>query len=355
MKIGIPRERKLREGRVVLTPPAVAELAAAGHAVRVETGAGLLSGYADEDFRRAGAAIVESLADVYDAELVVKVKEPQAEEFPLLRRGQILFCFLHLAAYPEVLAELEARGVTALAFETLSQNGRLPLLAPMSAVAGRIAVQLGAHYLLQPPGGEGILLGGIAQSSPGKVVVLGAGVAGSHAAVLAEAMGAEVWVTDVSEAALEALVSQHRAINAVKAGEKTLPLILPGADLLIGAVLRPGAEAPHLVTRRDLAQLRPGGVVVDIAIDQGGCIEGIRQTDWERLVYHEGGLGFIAIPNLPGAAPRTSAQALSRAVAPWTRVLADAGGAIPESMKSAIAVREGRRIHPALAALPGRG
>ena len=354
MKIGIPRERKLREGRVVLTPQAVAMLVAAGHEIRVERGAGTLSGFPDEEFLQAGARLADTLAEVYAADLVVKVKEPQPEEYPFLRPGLVLFCFLHLAAYPEVMAQLLEREVTALAFETLVVQGRLPLLAPMSAIAGKLAVQLGMQHLQQPCGGAGVLLGGIAQTPPGKVVVLGAGVAGTHAAVMASALGADVWVVDVSDAALETLVSQHRNINAVRAGERTLPLVLPDADLLIGAVLRPGAEAPHLVSRAQLALMPRGRVVVDIAIDQGGCIEGVRATDWERPAYWEDGLGFIAVPNLPGAVPRTSAQALSRAVQLWARVLADGEGKVPSGMASAVAVEAGRVVHPALAGIAGR-
>lgn len=246
--IGIPRERKALEGRVVLTPAAVAELVRAGHTVHVEHDAGLQSGYDDAGYAAAGACMQPHGAALYAAaQLIVKVKEPVAEELAWLRADHVLFCFLHLAACPALTHELLRRRLTAYAFETLMQDGRLPLLAPMSRIAGRLAVQLGMHYLEQPQGGAGILLGGIAGSGRGRVLVLGAGNAGRAAAEMALALGAEV---EVSEAALQAAIAR--------------------ADLLVGAVLLPGAEAPRVVTRALLESLRPGRVVVDIAIDQGG-------------------------------------------------------------------------------------
>lgn len=352
MKIGIPRERKPLEGRVALTPAAVSELVGDGRAVCVETGAGLKAGFTDEDFLRAGAVMVGTLAEVYACDLVVKVKEPQPEEFELLRPGLMLFCYLHLAACPEVHRELLARKVTAFAFETLTVGGRLPLLAPMSAIAGRIAVQVGMHVLQQPEGGAGVLLGGVMHTPPGKVVVLGAGVAGSHAAIMASALGADVWVLDESDAALEALHSQHRSINALRFDERALTLLLPDTDLLVGAVLRPGAEAPHLVSKGMLAKMPRGRVVVDIAIDQGGCVEGIRPTDWRQPVYWEDGLGFCAVTNMPGAVPRTSAQALSRAILPHVRFLAGSDWRHDRAFVTALATEDGCNRHPALT-LPG--
>lgn len=349
MKIGIPRERKALEGRVALAPAAVADLVKDGGEVRVETGAGLKAGFSDEDYRRAGAVITETLASIYDCDLVVKVKEPQDEELPLLRPGLMLFCYLHLAACPHVLSALLDKHVTSFAFETLSVGGRLPLLAPMSAIAGRIAVQIGMHYLQQPEGGAGLLLGGVMNTPPGKVVVLGAGVAGSHAAIMASALGADVWVLDQSEAALEALHSQHRAINALRYDERALAMLMPEADLLIGAVLLPGAEAPRLVSRELLKRMPRGRVVVDIAIDQGGCIEGIRPTDWRQPLYWEDGLGFAAVTNMPGAVPRTSAQALSRAILPHVRFLASGEAwRNDRAFHSALATEGGKIMHPAL-------
>ncbi|RZU45287.1 L-alanine dehydrogenase [Fluviicoccus keumensis] len=348
MKIGIPRERKPLEGRVALTPAAVRELIADGNEVRVETGAGVKAGFADADFRQSGAIIADSLAEIYACDLVVKVKEPQPEEFPLLRPGLMLFCYLHLAACPDVLAQLLEKRVTAFAFETVTVGGRLPLLAPMSAIAGRIAVQIGMHYLQQPEGGAGLLLGGVMNTPPGKVVVLGAGVAGSHAAIMASALGADVWVLDQSEAALEALHSQHRSINCLRYDERALTMLAPDTDLLIGAVLLPGAEAPRLVSRALLAKLPRGRVVVDIAIDQGGCIEGIRPTDWRAPLYWEDGLGFAAVTNMPGAVPRTSAQALSRAILPHVRFLGTGDWKKDQVFHTALATENGVIRHPAL-------
>ncbi len=348
MKIGIPRERKPLEGRIALTPPAVRELVTDGHEVRIEQGAGIKAGFSDDDFAGMGAVLVESPAEIYACDLVVKVKEPQPEEFALLRPGLMLFCYLHLAACPDVLQQLLKQQVTAFAFETLTVGGRLPLLAPMSAIAGRIAVQIGMHCLQQPEGGAGLLLGGVMNTPPGKVVVLGAGVAGSHAAIMALALGAEVWVLDTSEAALENLHSQHRAINALRYDERALSMLLPETDLLIGAVLLPGAEAPRLVSRRMLAMMPRGRIVVDIAIDQGGCIEGIRATDWRDPVYWEEGLGFAAVTNMPGAVPRTSAQALSRAILPHVRFLAARDWRIDRIFHSALATENGQIRHPAL-------
>lgn len=348
MKIGIPRERKPLEGRVALTPLAVRDLVTDGREVMLETGAGVKAGFSDEDFRAAGAQIVDSLEAVYACDLVVKVKEPQPEEFPLLRPGLMLFCYLHLAACPDVLAQLLEKQVTAFAFETLTVSGRLPLLAPMSAIAGRIAVQIGMHYLQQPEGGAGVLLGGVMNTPPGKVVVLGAGTAGSHAAIMASALGADVWVLDQSEAALEALHSQHRSINALRYDDRALAMLLPDTDLLIGAVLLPGAEAPHLVTRAMQDKLPRGRIVVDIAIDQGGCVEGIRPTDWRQPIYWENGLGYAAVTNMPGAVPRTSAQALSRAILPHVRFLAGDDWHSDRAFRSALATEKGQVMHPAL-------
>jgi alanine dehydrogenase len=352
MKIGIPRERKALEGRVALVPAAVRELTADGVRVLVESGAGTKAGFADADFMEAGAGIVSSLEEIYACDLVVKVKEPQPEEFALLRPGLQLFCYLHLAACPEVLRQLLDKQVTAFAFETLTIGGRLPLLAPMSAIAGRIAVQIGMHYLQQPEGGAGLLLGGVMNTPPGKVVVLGAGTAGSHAAIMASALGADVWVLDQSEAALEALHSQHRSINCLRYDERALAMLLPDADLLIGAVLLPGAEAPRLVSRALLAKMPKGRVVVDIAIDQGGCIEGIRATDWRAPLYWEDGLGFAAVTNMPGAVPRTSAQALSRAILPHVRFLGTGDWKKDKIFQSALATENGQIRHPALRSIP---
>lgn len=349
MLIGIPRERKTLEGRIALTPAAVADLIADGHRVRIEDDAGVGSGYHNSDYLAVGADVGNKPADIYASELVVKVKEPTAEEIMWLGKGQLLFCYLHLAAYPAVLHGLLQQQVTALAFETLTVDNRLPLLAPMSAVAGRLAVMLGMQYLQQTNGGAGILLGGVMNiGATGRVVVLGAGVAGSQAALLAAAIGAEVYVLDKSPAAL-ANVSRHNLLlHAVLYDEQVLMSLLPTSDLVIGAVLIKGANAPHILTRQHQQLLGQGRIVIDIAIDQGGCVEGIQATDWRQPIYWRDGIGYIAVSNMPGAVPRTSTQALSQAILPYVRQLA--AGRLKDSpeLQSALAVDQGRIVHPAL-------
>lgn len=348
LAIGIPRERKALEGRVVLTPAAVTDLVGAGHSVHVEHGAGLHSGYADADYLAAGARIQPDGPALYAAaRLVVKVKEPVAEELPWLRPDHVLFCFLHLAAYPALTRELLRCRLTAYAFETLMLDGRLPLLAPMSRIAGRLAVQLGMHYLEQPQGGAGILLGGIEGSSRGRVLILGAGNAGRAAAELAVALGAEVEVLDRVPAALVALKREWPVIETGQVHDEVLLAALARADLVVGAVLLPGAEAPRVVTRAMLQRLRPGRVLVDIAIDQGGCIEGIRATDWKSPAYQENGHIFIGVTNLPGAVPRTATEALSAVVLPRVKELAG-GRTDSAGWDSALALSAGEIRHPAL-------
>ncbi len=348
LTIGIPRERKALEGRVVLTPVAVAELVRDGHAVQVEHDAGQQSGYADTDYAAAGAVIQPDGAGLYAAaQLIVKVKEPVAEELAWLRADHVLFCFLHLAACPALTRELLRRRLAAYAFETLMEDGRLPLLAPMSRIAGRLAVQLGMHYLEQPQGGAGILLGGIAGSGRGRVLVLGAGNAGRGAAEMALSLGAEVEVLDRVPAALEALKREWPSVQTGQVSDEVLHAALARADLLVGAVLLPGAEAPHVVTRALLEKLRPGRVVVDIAIDQGGCIEGLRATDWKAPAYTENGHILIGVTNLPGAVPRTATEALSSVVLPRLKELA-AGQTGTTIWDSALALSGGELRHPAL-------
>lgn len=352
MDIGIPRERKLLEGRVALTPEACAALVAAGHRVYVEHQAGLLSGYPDQDFIDSGCSISINNKYLYSvSKVIVKVKEPVDEDLAHLQSHHLLFCYLHLAPAPGLLAALLAKGLTALAFETLRVDGRLPLLAPMSAVAGRLAVQLGMRFLEQPQGGAGVLLSGVGGTTPGRVVVLGAGVAGGHAATLAAALGASVLVFDRAPAALEALQRQVPSIQVAVAESAEIEAALAEADLVVGAVLLPGAAAPRVVTRAMLKRLRPGRVVVDISIDQGGCIEGIRPTDWQTPAYVEDGHVFVAVTNMPGAVPRTSTQALSQAILPWVLALAAGQLDTNAALQSALAVRSGKIMAPELKAL----
>jgi len=348
MDIGIPLERKPREGRVVLTPEACAELVAAGHTVRVEHDAGRQSGYADRDYLKSGCIISLNNNELYEqSKIIVKVKEPIAPDLERLQGHHVLFCFLHLAPAPRLQAALLEKRLTALAFETLSQNGRLPLLAPMSAIAGRLGVQLGMHYLEQEQGGAGVLLGGVAGTPPGRVLVLGAGVAGSHAAIMATALGAEVWVYDHSPQALARLQGECPAIRLLASAE-LLEEALTGTDLVIGAVLMPGAAAPRLLTRAMLRLLPEERVLVDISIDQGGCIEGIWATDWNKPAYAEDGHVFVAVSNLPGAVPRTSTQALSREVLPWVQELAAGHLDSNPVLQSALALRDGKIVAPEL-------
>ena len=348
LPIGIPRERKTLEGRVVLTPAAVATLVAGGCTVHVEHDAGRLSGYADADYVAAGARIAPAGPALYAAAgLIVKVKEPMAEELAWLRRDHVLFCFLHLAAYPALTRDLLRIGLAAYAFETMEVDGRLPLLAPMSRIAGRLAVQLGMHYLEQPQGGAGILLGGIEGTSRNRVAVLGAGNAGMAAARLAHAIGAEVEVLDHVPAILDVVKARLPGAETALVSEAAVARALERADLVVGAVLLTGAEAPRVVTRVMLAGMQPGRVLVDIAIDQGGCIEGIRATNWSAPAYHENGLTFVGVTNLPGAVPRTATEALSAVVAPRALELArgDTGSAV---WASALALAAGDIRHPAL-------
>lgn len=352
MEIGIPRERKAREGRVALTPEACAALVAAGHRVVVEQEAGTLSGYNDDDYIDSGCEIAPDNRDLYaSCQLVVKVKEPVAVDLEHLRPDHLLFCYLHLAAEPALLQHLLHIGLAAYAFETLAADGRLPLLAPMSAVAGKLAVQLGMRFLEQGQGGAGVLLGGVGGTAPGRVVVIGAGVAGGHAAQVAVAVGAEVWVFDRSEVALQRLARELPGIMPALADPAAITEALKRADLLIGAVLLPGAAAPRVVSRDMLRHLPPGRVVVDISIDQGGCIEGIRPTDWEHPSYTEGGRTFVAVTNMPGAVPRTSTQALSQAILPYVLELASGAMGPASALPTALAVQAGQLIHPALKTL----
>lgn len=349
MKIAIPRERKTLEGRVALTPEAVFTLIEAGHDVYVESEAGQLSGYSNQNYQELGAYISQNLEDIYQADLIVKVKEPMPQELALLKPSQKLFCYLHLAAYPKVLKQLLDKKVTALAFETLTVNGTLPLLAPMSAIAGRLSVQLAMQYLQQNQGGVGVLLGGdFNVYQRGCVVVLGAGIAGTQAALLAAALGAKVYVLDKSQAALDFLLTQDARIYTDIFSEAKLQQLLPNADVVIGAVLVKGANAPKLLTLALQQKLAKGRVMVDIAIDQGGCIEGIQATDWQQPIYWKDGLGYIAVTNMPAAVPRTATQLLSTAILPYVLALARGELLTNAALQSAIAVDNGQIVHPAL-------
>ncbi|MCG6872115.1 MAG: alanine dehydrogenase [Gammaproteobacteria bacterium] len=352
MQIGIPSEIKPLEGRVGLIPAAAAALTAAGHQVGVQAGAGVASGYSDADFQAAGCRILANAAEVYGwAEMVVKVKEPVEPEYELLRKGQILFSYLHLAAEERLTRVLLDRGVTAVAFETVELDGGLPLLAPMSDIAGRLATQIGANLLYRPNGGRGLLLGGLPAAERGHVVVLGAGIAGGNAAAMAARMGAQVTVFDRKRERMEHMRDLGDNVTALYSFPDAVAEAVASADLLIGAVLITGARAPRLVTREMVRSMREGSVIVDIAIDQGGCIETIRPTYYTDPTYVEEGVVHFGVTNMPGAVPRTSSQALSAALAAYVpRLAAGDDWRDDPGMRAGINVEDGKIIHPAVQA-----
>jgi alanine dehydrogenase len=328
MRIGVPKEIKVLENRVGLTPGSVRELALHDHAVIVECNAGQGIGVDDDAYVRAGAKIVATAAEVFaSAELIVKVKEPQAVERRMLREGQVLFTYLHLAPDPEQAKDLIESKAICIAYETVtSSSGGLPLLAPMSEVAGRMAVQAGAYYLEKPHGGLGVLLGGVPGVAPAKVVILGGGVVGSHACYIALGMGADVFVLDRSVDVLRALWRQFgRSLNTIYSTRDAVERHVTTADLVIGGVLIPGASAPRLVSREVVSKMKPGSVVVDVAIDQGGCFETSHPTTHADPVYVVDGVTHYCVANMPGAVPRTSTFALNNATLPFVLALADKG------------------------------
>ena len=327
MRVGVPREIKVEEYRVGLTPSAAREFVVHGHEVLVEAGAGAGIGASDDDYRATGAHIIAEASEIFArAEMIVKVKEPLPIERARLRRGQMLFTYLHLAPDPEQTRALLASGVTAIAYETVtSPSGGLPLLTPMSEIAGRLAPQVGARYLERTEGGRGVLLGGVPGVPPAEVVVLGGGVSGTHAATIALGMGATVFVVDRSGEALRRIAAQFPGLRTIFSTRDALAHILRRADLLIGAVLVPGAAAPKLVTRQMVASMKPGSVIVDIAIDQGGCCETSRPTTHSHPTYVEEGVIHYCVTNMPGAVARTSTFALNNATLPFVLALADKG------------------------------
>ncbi len=328
MRIGVPKETKVREYRVGLTPASVRELTAHGHEVLVETGAGDGIGMSDESYVRAGARIAGNAADVFAfGELIMKVKEPLAPERRMLRPGQVLFTYLHLAPDPEQARDLMASNAVCIAYETVtSPSGSLPLLAPMSEVAGRMSVQVGAYFLEKAHGGQGILLGGVPGVEPAKVVVIGGGVVGSHAIDVALGMGAEVTVLDKNVEVLRRLWAHYgRPLNTVFATRDAIDRHLREADLVVCGVLVPGAAAPKLITRAHVAAMKTGAVIVDVAIDQGGCAETSRPTTHDEPTFVVDGVIHYCVTNMPGAVPKTSAHALNNATLPYVLAIADKG------------------------------
>ncbi|HLH56865.1 MAG TPA: alanine dehydrogenase [Verrucomicrobiae bacterium] len=326
MIIGVPKEIKQQEYRVALLPSAAYQLVKRGHQVLVERNAGAGSGYPDAEYTRAGATLVEDHRAIFEkAELVVKVKEPLPAEFPLLRPGQILFTYLHLAADRGLTDALIKSGVTGLAYETIEVNRRLPLLEPMSEIAGRMSILVGGYFLAKHNGGSGVLLGGVPGVLPGKVVVLGGGTSGINAARMAQGLGADVTILEVDLERMRFLDITLHTAHTLYSNEAHLLELLPSVDLLVGAVLVPGARAPKLISREMLRRMRPGSVLVDIAIDQGGCAETSRPTTHHDPVYVEEGVTHYCVANMPGAFARTATQALTNVTYRYIELLADNG------------------------------
>jgi alanine dehydrogenase len=356
MKIGVPREIKVHEYRVGLVPASVRELVAAGHSVAVESGAGLGVGCSDGDYVSSGATIVANAEAVFaTAEMIVKVKEPQPEECARLRPGQLLFTYLHLAADADQAKALMASGATCIAYETVTApDGSLPLLTPMSEVAGRMSVQVGATCLQKAMGGAGVLLGGVPGVKPAKVVVIGGGVSGTHAAEMAQGLRADVTIIDRSIKRLRDLDVQFGgAVKTLFSNAANIEAAVTEADLVIGAVLVPGAAAPKLVTEAMIYAMRPGSVVVDIAIDQGGCFATSRPTTHAEPTYEVHGVVHYCVTNMPGAVARTSAFALNNATLPYVKALADKGWekAVQDDagLAEGLNVVAGKVVHPAVA------
>ncbi len=354
MEIGVPQETKDQEFRVGVSPSSVRVLSENGHNIFVETEAGAGAGFTDEDYRQAGAQIVPNAEQAWNRELVVKVKEPLLPEYKFMQKGQLLFTYLHLAADRSLTEHLIDCGVTAIAYETVEQPGsnKLPLLTPMSIIAGRLAVQFGARFLERQQGGRGVLLGGVPGVRPGKVVILGGGVVGTEAARIAVGIGAAVQILDVNVerlAYLETLFGSR--VELLYSNSAQIEAVVPEADLLIGAVLVPGRKAPILVTRNFVKRMRPGSVIIDVAVDQGGCIETLHPTSHTNPTYVEAGVVHYGVPNMPGAVPWTATQALNNSTLPYVLQLANLGMKALEvnlALASGVNVQNHRLVHPAV-------
>jgi alanine dehydrogenase len=328
MIVGVPKEIKNKENRVGMVIAGVRALTQSGHKVLVQHNAGTGAGVSDEDYRKAGAVIVEAAKEIYDkSDMIVKVKEPLPEEYALLREGQILYTYLHLAADERLTKALMERKIVGIAYETIQpSDGSLPLLAPMSAVAGRMATQIGATYLQHDHGGKGMLLGGVTGVERAKVVILGGGVVGVNAAKMAVGLGARVTIMDVNVHRLEYLSDIFRnEVTTLYSNNEQIERSVTTADLVIGSVLVPGAKAPKLVTREMVSRMQPGGVIIDVAVDQGGSVETCRPTSHEHPTYTVDGIIHYAVPNMPGAVPRTSTYALTNVTLKYAQMIANLG------------------------------
>ncbi len=356
MKIGVPMEIKTQEYRVGLTPSSVYELVHHGHSVIIEKNAGLGSGYFDSNYIAAGAKIVEKPQEVFDeAELIIKVKEPQAIERQRLTPKHTLFTYLHLAPDRAQTEDLIESGATCIAYETVTdEHGRLPLLAPMSAVAGRLSIQAGAYSLEKKNGGRGVLLGGVPGVSPAKVLIVGAGVVGSNAAQMAVGMGADVTILDTNINALRELDQRYtNRVTTISSNRHAIEEHIKTCDLLIGAVLIPGAEAPKLITREHLASMQTGAAMVDVAIDQGGCFETSVPTTHDKPTYIVDGIVHYCVANMPGAVARTATQALNNATLPFVSLLANQG--IMGALRDNANLRQGLNVYQGLLSCPAAG
>lgn len=328
MIVGIPKEIKNNENRVAVTPSGVKEFVRHGHKVYVQSTAGMGSGFSDDAYIKAGAEILPTIADVYAAaEMIVKVKEPIAEEYPLVKKGQLLFTYFHFACDLALTEAMLGSGATCIAYETVQlPNGQLPLLIPMSEVAGRMSIQEGARFLERPQGGKGKLLGGVPGVKPAKVLILGAGVVGRNAAKMAAGLGADVTITDISLPTLRYVDDTMPSnVKTLYSSRHNIEMELADVDVVVGSVLIPGAKAPHLVTRDMLPLMQKGTVLVDVAIDQGGCFETSHPTSHDNPIYEIDGIVHYAVANIPGAVPNTSTLALTNATLPYALALADKG------------------------------
>jgi len=361
MRVGVPKEIKSDEYRVALMPAGAETLTRAGHEVWVETQAGAACGFADEDYQRAGARIAASAVDVFGrSDMVVKVKEPQRSEFPMLRRGQVVFTYFHFAASRELTRACVDSGIVAIAYETIrDRQGKLPCLTPMSEIAGRMSIQEGAKFLEKPMMGRGILLGGVPGVAPAHVVVLGAGVVGTNAAKVAAGLGADVAIMDINLDRLRYLDDvMPENVHTIFSDPHTVREQLRLADLVIGAVLIPGAKAPRLVTRKDLTEMKNGSVIVDVAIDQGGCVETSRPTTHSQPAYVVEGVVHYCVTNMPGAVGRTSTIALCNATLPYALTIANKGhekaADDDPGLKEGINMVDGRITNAAVAEAVGK-
>jgi alanine dehydrogenase len=353
MEIGVPRETKDQEFRVGLTPSIVRSLVDLGHQVYVEINAGLGSSFTDSQYIQAGAKIVDTATEAWDRELVVKVKEPLTTEYNYLRKEQILFTYLHLAANRTLTERLIDSGITAIAYETVElPDGKLPLLTPMSVIAGRLSIQFGARFLERQQGGSGVLLGGVPGVQPGRVTILGGGIVGTEAARMAVGMGAQVTILDVNVDRLSYLETIFGSrVTYLYSNSDNIEAAVRTADLVIGAVLIPGKRPPILVSSALVAQMKPGSVIVDVAVDQGGCIETVRPTSHTNPIYIESGVVHYGVPNMPGAVPWTATQALNNSTAPYVIKLADRGLdalKLDLNLDRGVNIRSGKIIHPAV-------